>query len=75
MNGHPGRACMGGQMAGPPPSMRCRLGRDHRVGTAAGCPGCGRPMAACARRSCSAWRRARRGRMRAIRAYWAREAM
>ena len=58
MNGHPGRTCMGCEIADPPPYMTCRLGRDHRVGTAAGCPGCGRLMAACALRPCSA-RRAR----------------
>jgi hypothetical protein len=46
-------------MEDPPPSMTCRLGRDHRVGTAAGCPGCGRLMAACGRRPCSAWPRER----------------
>ncbi len=74
MNGHPGQACPGCQMADPRPSMTCLLGRDHRVGLAARCPGCGRLMAACARRPCSAWPRARRGGIRAIRADWAREA-
>ena len=50
------RTCMGCGMADPPPDMTCRWGRDHRVGTATGCPGCGRLMAACARRPCSARR-------------------
>jgi len=68
VSGHPGRTCPGCQMADPPPSMTCTLGRDHRVGTAAGCPGCGRLMAACALRPCSAWRRAWRGGLRVIRA-------
>ena len=52
--------CLACQMAGPPPSMTCRPGRDHRVGRASGCPACGRLRAACARRPCSAMRRARR---------------
>jgi len=52
--------CLACQMAGPPPSMTCHLGRDHRVGRAAGCPACGRLRAACARRPCSAMRRTRR---------------
>ena len=41
MSGHPGRTCLACQMADPPPSMTCRLGRDHRVGAAAGCPAAG----------------------------------
>jgi len=68
VTGHPGRdaaagtaplTCLACQLADPPPDMTCRLGRDHRVGTAYGCPGCGRLMAACARRPCSAMRRTR----------------
>ncbi len=39
-------------------------GRDHRVGTASGCPACGRLTAACARRPCSATRRSHRSRPR-----------
>ena len=58
MNGGAGLRCLACPMAEPPPSMTCSLGRDHRVGTAAGCPGCGRTMAACARRPCSRRRRA-----------------
>ncbi len=56
------RTCLACQMADPPPDMTCRLGRDHRVGIAAGCPGCGRLMAACALRPCSARRASRRAR-------------
>jgi len=55
------RTCLACQMADPPPSMTCRLGRDHRAGRAAGCPACGRLTAACTRRPCSATRRTRRG--------------
>ena len=47
-------SCLACQMEDPPPSMTCRLGRDHRVGTTAGCPACGRLTAACAARPCSA---------------------
>jgi len=63
VSGHPGRTCLVCQMEEPPPSMTCTLGRDHRVGTASGCPACGRLAAACAARPCSAARpgRARRG--------------
>jgi len=39
-------------LADPPPDPACRGGRDHRVGTAAGCPHCGRLPQACARRPC-----------------------
>jgi hypothetical protein len=39
-------------LADPPPYPTCRDGRDHRVGTAAGCPHCGRLPEACARRPC-----------------------
>ena len=50
--------CLACQMAGPPPSVTCRLGRDHRVGRASGCLACGRlTAAACTRRPCSAMRR------------------
>jgi hypothetical protein len=70
--------CLTCQMTDPPPSMTCRLGRDHRVGRASGCPTCGRLMAACARRPCSPMRaqtqwpagiakvRLRLGRLRAV---------
>ena len=54
------RTCRACQMADPPPSMTCDQGRDHRVGIAAGCPACGRLVAACARRPCSVMRGARR---------------
>jgi hypothetical protein len=53
VNGGATLRCLACQMPGPLPSMTCRPGRDHRVGTAAGCPGCGRTVAACARRPCS----------------------
>jgi hypothetical protein len=43
-------------MTGPPPDQTCRHGRDHYIGTAAGCPPCGRLTAACTRRPCSAAR-------------------
>jgi hypothetical protein len=59
MNGGAGLWCRRCALADPPPSMTCRLRRDHRIGTAAGCPGCGRLMAACGRRPCSAWPRER----------------
>jgi hypothetical protein len=49
--------CLTCQMTDPPPSMTCRLDRDHRVGRASGCPACGRLTAACARRPCSPMRR------------------
>ena len=42
-------------MADPPPDPMCSAGPeriDHRVGTTAGCPHCGRLREACARRSC-----------------------
>lgn len=41
----------------PPPDRSCDLGivmLDHYVGTADGCPGCGRLPAACRREPCSA---------------------
>jgi len=60
LSGHPGQSCLACQMEDPPPDMTCTLGRDHRVGIAAGCPGCGRLTAACAARPCSAGRRTRR---------------
>jgi hypothetical protein len=66
--------CLDCDLADPPPEMTCILGRDHRVGTASGCPACGRLMAACALRPCSAWPRAPRGRVRAFQADRAREA-
>jgi hypothetical protein len=40
----------------PPPEQTCRNGMDHFVGTTVGCSGCGRTVAACARRPCSAFR-------------------
>ena len=46
------RTCRICGLAGPPPDPTCRDGRDHRVGTAAGCPHCGRLREACARRPC-----------------------
>jgi hypothetical protein len=39
-------------LADPPPDPTCHDGRDHRVGTATGCPHCGRLLQACARRPC-----------------------
>ena len=46
------RTCRVCGLADPPPDPTCRDGRDHRVGTAAGCPHCGRLPQACARRPC-----------------------
>jgi hypothetical protein len=48
--------CLRCGMPDPPPEETCTGGRDHRVGTADGCPGCGRVAAACATRPCSAAR-------------------
>ncbi len=48
-DGRAGRVC---GMAGPSPEPTCHDGRDHRVGTAAGCPHCGRLPEACARPPC-----------------------
>ena len=45
--------CRDCELADPPPDPTCRDGRDHRVGTAAGCLHCGRLREACARRPCS----------------------
>jgi hypothetical protein len=42
-------------LADPSPDQTCLVGQDlvdHRVGTVAGCPHCGRPREACARRPC-----------------------
>ncbi len=50
------RTCRTCQMADPPPDQTCRRGRDHYVGTAAGCPACGRLTAVCALRPCPAAR-------------------
>ena len=47
-----GLTCQVCGMAGPPLDPTCRDGLDHRVGTAAGCPYCGRLPRACARRPC-----------------------
>jgi hypothetical protein len=47
------RTCRVFGLAAPPPDPTCRDGRDHRVGTATGCPHCGRLQQACARRPCS----------------------
>jgi hypothetical protein len=47
--------CWACGMADPPPDPACSAGPeriDHRVGTAAGCPHCGRLREACARRPC-----------------------
>ena len=46
------RACRVCGLADPLPDPACRDGRDHRVGTATGCPHCGRLRQACARRPC-----------------------
>jgi hypothetical protein len=46
------RTCRVCGRADPPPDPACRDGRDHRVGTAAGCPHCGRLPQACAWRPC-----------------------
>ena len=46
------RTCRACGLADPPPDPTCRDGRDHRVGTVAGCPHCGRLPQACARRPC-----------------------
>ena len=46
------RTCQVCGLADPPPDPTCRDSRDHRVGTAAGCPHCGRLREACARRPC-----------------------
>jgi hypothetical protein len=46
------RTCRVCGLADPPPDPACRDGRDHRVGTASGCPHCGRLPQACARRPC-----------------------
>ena len=64
MNHHPGPPCLACQIPDPPPDQTCTLGRDHRVGTASGCPACGRLTAACARRPRPATRRTRRRRPR-----------
>src|SRR5579859_282748 len=49
------RTCRVCGLADPLPDPTCRDGQDlvdHRVGTAAGCPYCGRLPEACARRPC-----------------------
>ena len=46
------RTCRVCGLADPPPNPTCHDGRDHRVGTATGCPHCGRLQQACARRPC-----------------------
>ena len=46
------RTCRVCGMAGSPPDPTCRSGLDHRIGTAAGCPHCGRLPEACAWRPC-----------------------
>ena len=38
MNYHPEPACLACQIPDPPPEQTCTRGRDHRVGTASGCP-------------------------------------
>ncbi len=60
MKRSPEPACLTCQMPGPPPEQTCTLGHDHRVGTSAGCPACGRLTAACARRPCSTMRKRHR---------------
>jgi hypothetical protein len=59
---HTAPACRGCLMTDPPPDQTCYQGQDHYIGPPAGCPGCGRLAAACARRPCSARRGAGRGR-------------
>jgi len=44
------RTCLVCGLADSPPDPTCRDGLDHRVGTVAGCPHCGRLWEACARR-------------------------
>ncbi len=49
------RTCWVCGIAGPPPDPTCLVCQDlvdHRVGTVAGCPHCGRLWEACARRPC-----------------------
>jgi hypothetical protein len=49
------RTCRVCGLADPPPDLTCLFGQDlvdHRVGTVAGCPRCGRLREACARRPC-----------------------
>ena len=49
------RTCRVYGLADPPPDPTCPVGQDlvdHRVGTAAGCPHCGRLREACAQRPC-----------------------
>jgi len=48
--------CLECGMPDPPPEPTCTLGRDHRVGSAHGCPECLRTRAACTARPCSAMR-------------------
>ena len=47
------RTCRVCGLADPSADPMCTGGRDHRVGTAAGCPYCGRLPQACAWRPCS----------------------
>jgi hypothetical protein len=46
------QTCQACGLTDPPPEPACRDGRDHHVGTAAGCRYCGRLREACARRPC-----------------------
>jgi hypothetical protein len=54
--------CLDCGMVNPPAEMTCDGGtpggtpRDHFVGDDVGCPHCGRLVAACTLRPCSAWR-------------------
>ena len=46
------RTCRICGLANPPPDPTFHDGRDHRIGTATGCPHCGRLLQACAQRPC-----------------------
>ncbi len=65
------RTCRACGLADPPPDPTCTGGRDHRVGTAAGCPHCGRLPQACAWRPCSgSMRQAARTKAQLVRLTW-----
>jgi hypothetical protein len=51
-----GLTCLECGVADPPADQTCGQGRDHRVGTEAGCPSCGRLVLACHWRPCAARR-------------------
>jgi hypothetical protein len=48
--------CLECGMPDPPPEQTCTSGMDHFVGTEQGCLHCGRLVAACVLRPCSARR-------------------